>query len=101
MRHILNENKIEFEEQKKFDWLGRMSLDFYIPNKKIAIECQGEQHYIPIKWFGGKNKFDEQIVRDRRKEELCKENGIKVLYYSNKKWDDNTITSKEDLLKKI
>lgn len=101
IRLLLKDNNIEFEEQKRFDWLGKQSLDFYIPNKDIAIECQGEQHYIPIKWFGGKDNFDAQITRDKRKKELCTENGIKVLYYSNKKWDDNVITNKYDLVKEI
>lgn len=80
---FLSENKIEFEFQKKFDWLGRKSLDFYLPKYKIAIECQGIQH------FKEKNGiFDEKTVvetkkRDEMKRELCENNGVKLLYFSN------------------
>ena len=44
-RNILIENNIYFESQKKFPWLGRQSLDFYLPDYNIAIECQGIQHF--------------------------------------------------------
>lgn len=46
---ILNENNIKFEREKKFDWLNNQRLDFYLPDYNIAIECQGEFHFQPIK----------------------------------------------------
>lgn len=81
VRKILTENNIEFEEQKRFDWLGLQSLDFYIPSKNIAIECQGEQHFIPIDVFGGESSLLVNIERDERKYKLCSNNGVKILYY--------------------
>lgn len=100
---FLNENNIIFERQKKFDWLGRQSLDFYLPQYNCAIECQGEQHFKPIDFFGGKKTFQKQLERDSRKYELCKLNGIKVLYYTdnNKYILLNIINNKEELLKEI
>lgn len=83
IRKLLTENNIEFEEQKKFEWLGNLRLDFYLPKYNIGIECQGLQHFIPIKHFGGKKRLEEDVVRDKRKKDLCINNGIQVLYYAN------------------
>ncbi len=80
---ILIENKIEFQFQKKFEWLGRKTLDFYLPKYNIAIECQGEQHFKPINYFGGKDKFELVEKNDFLKQELCKNNNIIVFYFTN------------------
>ena len=50
---------------------------------KIAIECQGRQHFEPVLDFGGEKSFKETIERDKKKLILCKENGIKLLYYDS------------------
>ena len=97
---LLEENDIEFDSQKRFDWLDKQSLDFYIPKQNIAIECQGGQHFKPIEHFGGKEEFKVIQERDKRKNELCSENGIKILYYSNIDGYD-CITDKNELLKQI
>ena len=51
LKQKLTEKNIHFEEQKRFDWLGRQSLDFYLPEYNIGIECQGIQHFKPIDFF--------------------------------------------------
>ena len=48
-----------------------MSLDFYLPEYNIAIECQGIQHFKRIEYFGGEKSFKEQKNRDTIKKELC------------------------------
>ena len=51
------ENGIDFEEKPTLDGLKdkhALKPDFYIPSKKIIIECQGEQHFQPVN-FGGLN----------------------------------------------
>ena len=98
---LLNDNKIIFDYQKRFDWLGRQSLDFYLPDYNIAIECQGEQHFKPIEYFGGEEIFLVQKERDIRKKRLCKENKIKLLYYSNIKYNKSIIIDKKILLNTI
>lgn len=80
---LLNNNDISFETQKKFKWLGSKRLDYFIPSKNIAIECQGRQHFIPIDFFGGDKGLKETIERDTIKRQLCEEHGIRVLYFSN------------------
>ena len=75
--------------QQKFDWLKykkSMSLDFYIPDKNIAIECQGKQHFTPDSKFGEKNEFDNIIQRDILKYNLCKEHNIEIIYYFPKEF---------------
>lgn len=96
VRKILSENKIEFNEQKKFKWLKNkqlLTLDFFLPQYNIAIECQGEQHYKPIKFFGGFERFLDDKNRDMVKYNLCNKHNINVLYVNK----DNV----NDLLNKI
>ena len=83
VREYLNDNKIVFESFKKFDWLGKQHLDFYLPKYNIAIECQGMQHFKPIEFFGGKKAFNDLINRDRLKKQLCEEHNIKMIYVNN------------------
>lgn len=80
---LFYENNIKYERQKRFDWLGKQSLDFYLPDYNIGIECQGEQHFKPIKYFGGDKRFKYAKKLDRKKFNLCKNNGINLLYYTN------------------
>ena len=74
-----------FIRQKRFDWLGMKSLDFYIPRYKLAIECQGEQHFMPLKYFGGDDKFAKQVRYDISKNVECEENGVNILYATSNK----------------
>lgn len=85
VRKILSENNIDFEEQKRFEWLRLkkpLSLDFYLPKQNIAIECQGIQHYKAIERFGGEEELVRIKNRDFIKKELCKKEGITLVYYS-------------------
>lgn len=100
---FLQKNGIIFDREKNFEWLGKQRLDFYIPKYNIAIEYQGEQHFKPIKYFGGEKRFKDRTERDERKLKKCIENGVKILYITfvkniNK---DNIIKTKEELLQKI
>ena len=103
LRKLLLENNIKFEEQKRFGWLGSQSLDFYIPSKNIAIECQGRQHFEPIGFFGGIDALTSTKERDNIKLQLCRDNGVKLLYYANYEYDFpyNVFNNKLELLKII
>ena len=79
VREILLKYDIIFEEQKKFEWLEMQSLDFYLPQYNIGIECQGKQHF----GKGGWSKicdFENIYVRDIRKYEKCSNNGVELIY---------------------
>lgn len=103
IRNLLEEHNIEYVYQKRFGFLGRLSLDFYLPKHKLAIECQGRQHFEPIDYYGGMKAYREQVERDKRKSELCKENNIDLVCYSNKKhhYPYEVITDKDKLLEII
>lgn len=84
---MLINNNINFEQNKKYEWLkndkNKLSLDFYLPEFNIAIECQGIQHFKSIKYFGGQKQYQKQVENDICKLQKCEEHGIKLLYYSN------------------
>ena len=74
---------VEIIRQKHFDWLGRQSLDFYLPQYNIAIEYQGNIHFEYNEKIHKKDSdFESQQERDQRKNELCKINGIRLIYFS-------------------
>lgn len=105
----LKENKINYEMQKRFDWLKNkinMTLDFYLPDYDISIECQGRQHFVPVDKFGGKEGFDDTVARDTQKKRLCEEHGIKIVYFTElKKYDtfmgEKLIKTDNDLIRAI
>lgn len=49
------------------DWLGKQSLDVYIPESRIGIEYQGEQHYKAVEIWGGKKALEKNQERDFQK----------------------------------
>lgn len=71
---------IIFERQKHFKWLDRLSLDFYIPSKNIAIECQGRQHFMNVDIFGGECGYKIRLKNDLLKKEKCLKNELKLIY---------------------
>ena len=83
IEQFLIKKNIEFIPQYKQQWLGLQSLDFYLPKYKVGIECQGGQHFSPIKLYGGDEGFIQRKIYDENKFNRCKEHGVKLLYYSN------------------
>ena len=61
------------------EWLNGLYIDIFIPSINTAIEYQGQQHYEPIDYFGGEEKFADNKARDTRKQILCKNNGVILL----------------------
>jgi len=86
LEKFLKENNINYKMQKKFSWLGLQSLDFYLPDYNIAIECQGEQHFIDKDFFKKRENLNIRKERDLLKKQLCKENNIKLIYFLEKKF---------------
>ena len=68
------------------EMLGMLSLDFYIPKYKIAIEHQGSQHFRPVAHFGGVKKYEQLKENDKKKYEICKKNNVYLLYFSYEKY---------------
>ena len=63
------------------NWLGNQRLDIYIPDLKLAIEYQGQQHFEPVEIFGGKVALEKTKEMDKRKKSLCEKNGISLIYF--------------------
>lgn len=101
----LDRNNIKYikeADKSVFPWIGRQRIDFYLPDYNIAIECQGIQHYEPIKQYGGDKRLITQIKADEKKYNLCTENGIKILYYTKYKVNGNNIAkNNKELINKI
>lgn len=82
---LLRERKIKYVDHFRSAWLGKQHIDFYLIDYNIAIECQGEQHYIPVDFAGkgvewAKCRLIETQAQDNRKRKLCENNDIKLYY---------------------
>ena len=76
----------EIIHQASPEWLGKQRFDIFIPELKIAIEYQGQQHYKSIPLFGGEEGFLKTLERDKLKAKLCAENGVRLIYF---RYDEN------------
>ena len=108
VKYFLSKNGVEYEFQKRFGWLknkSSLSLDFYLPKYNIAIECQGRQHFVPVDKFGGETAFIETRERDLLKEKLCAENNVRILYFTDLKYETfngkTLIKNENDLISSI
>lgn len=89
IKNELEKNNINFEQQKTFDWLKykkKLYLDFYLLEYNIAIEVQGDQHFVPVKHFGGNEDFKLRKERDKVKKMLCEQHNIKLFYITKKNY---------------
>lgn len=121
VENILQLNNVSYKAQKKFSWLGLQSLDFFLPEHNIAVECQGVQHFELTRFKkANESNYAEELFqkvkeRDLRKYNLCKENYINLFYYipknsekyiDNEEYNfiytkDNVITNIEKFIKKL
>ena len=83
VREFLEKENIEYVAQKRSKWLGKQSLDFYLPKYKIAIECQGLQHFKASDYFGGEERYKKTVELDRNKRNNCELHNIKIIYYTH------------------
>lgn len=122
MYRFLTENNIEPVYETNINGLlKRQTVDFYLPDYDIAIECQGGQHFYPA-FNRNDAKKATQIhnnvrTRDIKKHKICTENNVKILYFTdiddlpsdvltNKKYHgiykkENFFTDIEKLIKEI
>lgn len=111
VRKELTNNNMQYVQQYKCSWLGRQSLDFFLPQYNIGIECQGIEHFKPSEYFGGEKGYEVITSNDLRKSELCSNNGIKLLYYTSDKlmkispigsiYDNRIFSNTSELLKNV
>ncbi len=93
IRQFLEKNNINFLEQVKFDTcknIRELPFDFYLCNRDILIEYQGEQHFPPKsknRMFGASNankQYELIAFRDKIKLNWCLKNNKKLIVISYK-----------------
>lgn len=100
---VLDLLQLAYNKEEAFpnkDKTGYLRFDFYLPNQKVAIEFDGEQHFKPVNFNGISNKeaqksFEICQNRDAYKNQHCIDNNIKLIRIPY--WDIDSI---EEILKK-
>lgn len=91
----LIKNNVNSIKQFKFDdckYKRSVPFDFAIfKNNKLTnlIEVDGIQHFQPIEYFGGQDRFEERIIIDKIKDDYCKENNINLIRIPYWEFDEN------------
>ena len=96
---FLNSFNINFIKQKKFEncrYKKKLRFDFYLPDFNMCIEFDGIQHFEPIHYFGGKDTFELQKIKDNIKNEYCIKNNIQLVRF---RYDNKFEKISEDLKK--
>jgi hypothetical protein len=71
---------VEIVRQARPPWLGAgQSLDILIPSLEVAIEYQGEQHYVALEHWGGEAGLAGRRELDERKRDACLRAGIRLV----------------------
>lgn len=84
-------NGKDFYLEKKFPNCKNertLPFDFYIPKLNLLIEYNGEQHYKPLKIFGGEKRFFDRLRNDSIKRKFCKKEKIELLEISYLDFDN-------------
>ena len=81
-RQWFERESINYVYQMRYDDcrdINTLSFDFYLPDFNTLVEIQGLQHYKPIPYFGGEEKYLKQQKHDNIKRDYCKKNGINLI----------------------
>jgi hypothetical protein len=60
-------------------FLGMQSIDIHVPELRLAVEYQGQQHYEPVALFGGEEGYRLAQARDERKRAMLKAHNVRLL----------------------
>lgn len=83
IRMYLEKKGISFIRQHPIIYKeNKYKVDFFISSRNLIIEYNGEQHYKPVKMFGGAKAFHKQKQRDINLRDYCKEENIRLLEIS-------------------
>lgn len=61
------------------DWMEGLELDLFLPGRGLAVEYQGQQHFYPVKVWGGEQALAQVQARDARKVDLCRQAGVRLV----------------------
>ena len=88
---FLNKHNINYSRQHKFQNCKNtfeLPFDFYIPSIRTNIEFDGEQHFIPLPFFGGQEALDNVKINDKIKSDYCEDNYINLIRIRYDQIDD-------------
>lgn len=80
IRDKFKNQNIHVYHQGSPHWIKPQRFDIWIPQKNLAIEYQGDQHFMPIDFFGGEEAFENNKARDKRKLEACIKHGVELRF---------------------
>lgn len=80
---ILKENGLLYCHQYSFDDCRgdkrKLRFDYYIPDHRVVIEYDGQQHFMPVDYFGGVDAFYKRKTYDCIKDAYCENNNITMI----------------------
>lgn len=76
---ILDKHNFTYENQYEFGYYVHADFAVFLNGKTYIIEYDGQQHYRPIKYFGGWWKYFLQRIRDGIEKLECKDRNISLL----------------------
>lgn len=81
VQKILDKQGVKYDSQYTIfpEGASRLYFDFYLPKYNVAIEFDGIQHFEPVEFFGGEDRFKYSQYLDSCKDAYCAENGINLL----------------------
>jgi hypothetical protein len=71
--------RAEINRHHRPDWLAGLELDLFLPKLRLAFEYQGQQHFHPVKAWGGKEGLDKLRIRDAKKRDVCIRESVSLI----------------------
>lgn len=94
IRNYFRKNNITYEWQKEFEncrYKDPLPFDFYLPQYNILIEYDGDQHFMEVAYWDGKQGLIDRRRNDKIKSDFCYNNNITLLRLNSTHKDGNTI----------
>lgn len=93
---IFEKNNIKYTYQYRIGMDKKLSCDFLLNDYDIVVECQGEQHFIPISFDSDKSKekcdekYKKVLMCDELKYNMCIKNNLNIIYFTIPKYFNST-----------
>ncbi|MEQ1605385.1 MAG: DUF559 domain-containing protein [Pyrinomonadaceae bacterium] len=76
---LVKNSQLDGRKFRRQHSIGNYIFDFYCPSEKIAVELDGEGHFV-----------DHPRLNDRSKREFAESHGIRVIRFENKRVFEDT-----------